>query len=40
MHEKHTVARNKAREKWYKSFKVRICIVERDYEWERENTDF
>jgi len=27
----HTIARNMGREKWYKSFKTRICRVERDY---------
>jgi heme-degrading monooxygenase HmoA len=34
--EKHTVARNTGREKWYQSYKARICLVERDYEWEKE----
>ena len=30
----HTEARNKGRERWYQQFKVRICKVERDYEFE------
>lgn len=34
-HEKHTVARNTGRKKWYQSFKVRICIVESDYNWDK-----
>ncbi|WP_152287422.1 antibiotic biosynthesis monooxygenase family protein [Flavicella marina] len=29
--EEHSVARNKGRDLWYKSFKVRICKVEKDY---------
>ncbi len=31
----HTVARNAGREKWYRSFKTRICKVERDYGFEK-----
>jgi heme-degrading monooxygenase HmoA len=30
-HIDHTVARNRGREEWYKEFKVRIALVERDY---------
>jgi heme-degrading monooxygenase HmoA len=40
VHEKHTVVRNKGREQWYQGFKVGICIVESDYEWEKENRMF
>ncbi|MCL4129293.1 UNVERIFIED_CONTAM: hypothetical protein GTU68_037595 [Idotea baltica] len=29
----HTEARNKGRTLWYKHFKVRICKVERDYDF-------
>jgi heme-degrading monooxygenase HmoA len=29
----HTIARNKGRSQWYKSFRVRIAKVERDYEY-------
>jgi len=32
-HSDHTIARNKGREIWYKYFKTRIAIVERDYEF-------
>lgn len=32
----HTIAREKGRSKWYKSFKTRIAKVERDYEFEKE----
>ena len=28
----HLLAQKMGREKWYKSYKVRICLVERDYE--------
>jgi heme-degrading monooxygenase HmoA len=30
----HTLAREKGRSTWYKNFKVRICKVARDYEFE------
>jgi len=30
-HVEHTIARNRGRSEWYKSFKVRIAKVERDY---------
>jgi len=30
----HTEAREKGRSTWYQQFKVRICIVERDYGFE------
>ena len=30
----HSIAREKGRNKWYKSFKTRIAKVERDYEFE------
>jgi heme-degrading monooxygenase HmoA len=33
-HAEHSVAREKGREEWYKSFKTRIAKVERDYELE------
>ncbi len=32
---KHTIAREKGRSEWYKSFKTRIAKVERDYEFEK-----
>jgi len=31
----HSIAREKGRAKWYKSFKTRICKVERDYGFTR-----
>lgn len=31
----HSIAREKGRKDWYKSFKVRIAKVERDYEFEK-----
>lgn len=33
-HADHTLARDRGREIWYQSFKVRICKVERDYGFE------
>lgn len=30
----HTIAREKGRLQWYQSFKVRICKVEREYDFE------
>jgi heme-degrading monooxygenase HmoA len=32
----HLVAQQKGRERWYQSFKIRICRVERDYAFNRE----
>ena len=31
----HTKARAKGKSEWYQQFKVRICKVERDYEFEK-----
>jgi len=31
----HSLARKKGREKWYRSFKVRITRVEKDYEFKK-----
>jgi len=31
----HLFAQQQGRKLWYKSFKIRICKVERDYEFER-----
>jgi len=33
MNMEHAEARNLGREQWYQNFKVRICKVERDYEF-------
>ncbi len=32
----HTIAREQGRKAWYKSFKTRICRVERDYGFEKD----
>jgi len=32
----HREAQQLGREKWYEAFKVRICLVEREYGFERE----
>ena len=34
-HAEHTLAREMGRNKWYKSFKVRIATIESDYEFEK-----
>lgn len=31
----HLVAQKTGREKWYRAYKTRICLVERDYEFEK-----
>ncbi len=31
----HSIAREKGRNKWYKTFKIRIAKVERDYDFEK-----
>ncbi|RZN83631.1 MAG: antibiotic biosynthesis monooxygenase [Winogradskyella sp.] len=33
---KHLFAQQKGREQWYNWYKVRVCKVEREYEFERE----
>ncbi|MBK7938201.1 MAG: antibiotic biosynthesis monooxygenase [Lewinellaceae bacterium] len=30
-HAEHRIAQQMGREKWYRSYKTRICLVERDY---------
>jgi len=32
----HTIARHKGRSDWYQAFKVRIAIVEQDYEFKKD----
>ncbi len=34
-HAEHSLARKYGREKWYKAFKVRVALVEREYGFER-----
>jgi len=31
----HLLAQQKGREEWYSCYKTRICLVERDYEFEK-----
>ena len=33
-HQEHKLAREGGRSAWYTQYKVRICKVERDYEWK------
>jgi heme-degrading monooxygenase HmoA len=33
---RHLVAQQRGREEWYRRFKVRICKVERDYEFQQD----
>lgn len=35
MNAEHQIAQEKGRSKWYKKYKTRICLVERDYEFEK-----
>ena len=35
MHMEHSQVREKGRSMWYNNFKVRICKVEREYEFEK-----
>jgi len=34
-HTEHQLARKNGRDLWYKSFKVRICKVEKDYDFKK-----
>jgi heme-degrading monooxygenase HmoA len=31
LHAEHTLARQAGRERWYSAFRVRVCLVEREY---------
>ncbi len=31
----HKIARQKGKDDWYSEFKVRICLIERDYEFKK-----
>jgi len=35
MNADHLVAQQKGKTEWYKSYKTRICLVERDYEFNK-----
>lgn len=32
----HTAARKRGREQWYESFHMKICVVEKEYDFQRE----
>ena len=34
-HAEHLIAQQTGRDRWYESYRVRICRIERDYEFER-----
>jgi len=34
MHSEHLIAQEKGKSQWYKKYKTRICLVERDYEFK------
>lgn len=36
----HLIAQQKGRNQWYNWYKVRICKIEREYEFEKNNTLF
>jgi len=35
MHSEHSIAQQKGRSDWYKNYKTRICLVERDYGFKK-----
>ena len=37
-HTEHLYAQQQGREKWYSAYKTRICLVERDYGFETEQS--
>ncbi|HEY0029326.1 MAG TPA: antibiotic biosynthesis monooxygenase [Bacteroidia bacterium] len=36
MNAEHLMAQDQGRAKWYKNYKTRICLVERDYQFTKE----
>jgi len=36
MHAEHFIAQRKGRQEWYTAYKTRICLVERDYGFEKD----
>ena len=36
MHAEHLIAQRKGRQEWYTAYKTRICLVERDYGFEKD----
>ncbi|MBS1642916.1 MAG: antibiotic biosynthesis monooxygenase [Bacteroidetes bacterium] len=34
-HAEHIIAQQLGKEKWYEKYKIRICLVERDYAFEK-----
>ena len=32
----HLIAQQRGRDVWYTAYKVRVCLVERDYGWKKE----
>ena len=36
-HAEHLIAQEKGRSDWYKAYKTRICLVERDYSFENDD---
>ena len=35
MNMEHQQAQKQGKEKWYAQYKLRVCLVERDYSWEK-----
>lgn len=35
MNAEHLIAQDKGRKEWYQNYKTRICLVERDYEFNK-----
>lgn len=38
-HAEHQMAQRTGRERWYETYKTRICKIERDYDFERSQTN-
>ena len=36
MNAEHLMVQEKGRKEWYQNYKTRICLVERDYEFNKE----
>jgi len=36
MHAEHLITQRKGRQEWYAAYKTRICLVERDYGFEKD----
>ena len=35
LHSEHLIAQTKGKAQWYRHYKIRICLVERDYQFDK-----